>query len=302
MRYGSIDIGTNTILMLVADVNNGKIKRVEDYYEVPRVGKGVSSTRRLEPGSIRRGLAVLERYSEIAERHQVDRIVASATSAMRDAINREEFIRPAKEKFGIDVEVIDGETEAKLGFMGALSAAEHFDDNSLVIDIGGGSTELSYGLNTPEITQSINVGAVRITELFLRHTPPTDGEIGQASDFVQDALAVFPFSKTSPGKVFGLAGTATTLALIEQRKFDFTPEAVDNYEISFASLSKVFAFLRDKTPAEIGNLTSAAKGREDVLLAGCLILLKVLELAGKKSFYATDRGLRYGFLIYKERR
>ena len=186
MRYASIDIGTNTILMLVAEVENGldyhnglpHVNRLADFYEVPRVGKNVSSSGMLSMEAMERGIEVLAKYISIAREYGVEKIVASATSAVRDAANREYFIEAAKSKFGIDIEVITGETEARLGYLAAVSGAPHPDAPTFVIDIGGGSTELSYGTGTkPGILMSIDVGAVRVTEKFFgAHNPPSDYE------------------------------------------------------------------------------------------------------------------------------
>ena len=301
MRYASIDIGTNTILMLIGEIDESlSIRRIEDFYEVPRVGKSVSVTKRLDGDSIERGMRVLRRYRSIAEDYRVDRIVASATSAIRDAENRQEFIEPIKDDFGIDVEVIDGSTEAKLAFLGALSGVSETAEPALVIDIGGGSTELSYGTGMkPTYVLSLDIGAVRVTEKFFVHNPPNPDELREASEFIDNAFTNYSFSEIVPEQIFAVAGTATTLALIAQRKYEFDIAAVTNYEMSFDELRNVFEELRSKSPAEIRKLTKAAEGREDVLLAGALILLQILEAAKAKKFFATDHGLRYGYLIYK---
>ncbi len=299
MRYASIDIGTNTILMLLADIEDTRIKRIEDFYEVPRIGKNVSTSKVLDRDSIERAMVVLERYVRIARDHHVDRIIASATSAVREASNRDEFIIPVRDSLGIDVEVIDGPTEARITFMGAISDNQSTHIPAMVIDIGGGSTEISYGAEAPELAKSIDIGAVRITETYFRHNPPHDDELTAGSMFVDKALSALPFSQISTEKVFAVAGTATTLALIAQGRYDFDPDAVNNYEMPFDLLKTIFSRLRTMGPGDIQKLTSAAKGREDVLLAGCLILVKTLEAAGAKSFFTTDRGLRYGYLLYK---
>ncbi len=303
MRYASIDIGTNTILMLVGEIDGGlSIKRINDFYEVPRVGKGVSATGMLEQGAVSRGIKVLEKYRDIAGEYRVDKIIASATSAVRSARNRQEFVGLVREKCGIDVEVIGGSMEARLGFMGALTSVLDRIEPSLVIDIGGGSTELSYGEGSePTLAASLDIGAVRITEKFFSSIPPTGQELEAATEFIRRAVAGFPFSDIKPKRVFAAAGTATTIALIAQGRQDFDLSAVADYEMSFDTLNKVFNDLRSKSPSEVRQVTKAAEGREDVLLAGALILINLLDSAGAGSFIATDRGIRYGYIIHKHR-
>lgn len=301
MRYASIDIGTNTILMLIGETDGAaSVKPVKDFYSVPRIGKSVSSTKILDSDSISRALEVLVKYRTIADDFRVDRIVASATSAVRDAVNRDEFISKVKESCGIDVEVIGGDVEARLAFLGAISGEADKSKSSLVIDIGGGSTEFSHGTGTePAIFKSINIGAIRVTEKFFKRNPPTDDELGEATRFIEDALKAFPFSDAEADRVFAVAGTATTIALISQNRYKFDAAAVNNHYMSAAALDEVFNRIRTKTPAEILELTEAAEGRSDVILAGALILRKALEAARAAGFLSTDRGLRYGFLLYK---
>lgn len=301
MRYASIDIGTNTILMLIAEVDGAMgVRAVRDFYSVPRIGKSVSSTGALDPKSMDRALKVLAGYRSVADDFRVDRIVASATSAVRDAVNRGEFISKVRESTGIEVEVLDGSVEARLGFLGAVSGETDKSPESLVIDIGGGSTEFSFGKGTePSVFKSLNIGAVRATEMFLKSNPPSDEELDGATRFVEDALKGFPFHETKPARVFAAAGTATTIALISQHRYKFDADAVNNYYMSSSELDEVFNRIRTMKPEEILKLTEAAEGRSDVLLAGALILRKSLEAAGADGFLATDRGLRYGYLLHK---
>ncbi len=303
MKYASIDIGTNTILMLVGEIDNSlKITPTEDFYEVPRIGKNVSTTKRLDPDSIERAVRVLTNYKEIANGRNVDKIITSATSAVRDAINRDDFIERVKSDLQIDVEVISGELEANIGFVGALSGAPDPNQPTLVIDIGGGSTELSYGTGTkPVQAESINIGAVRVTEKFFRHSPPTPLELIDAAEFIASRLSQFPFEKINPTVIFGVAGTATTLALIAQKKYEFQISAVTNYLMTARKLREVFDEIKTKPVSEILNLTKAAEGRGDVLVAGALILLKILEYTNATEFLTTDRGLRYGYLIHRHK-
>lgn len=303
MRYASIDIGTNTILMLIGEIDDSfKIKPIENFYEVPRLGKKVSSTKELAPDSIERSLKVLRKYKLIADDHRVDRIIASATSAVRDAVNRQDFIERVGNETGIEVEVISGGTEANIGFIGAVSGTPDPDQPTLVIDIGGGSTELSYGTGmNSTFANSIDIGAVRVTEKYFHHDPPTSSELSQSVEFIKLGLDQFPFDRINPQVIFGVAGTATTVALIAQKKYHFDPVAVANFRMSVRKLLEVFDEIKTKSANEILGLTNAAEGRADVLIAGVLILIEILKLTRATEFLTTDRGLRYGYLLYKHR-
>jgi exopolyphosphatase/guanosine-5'-triphosphate,3'-diphosphate pyrophosphatase len=308
MRYASIDIGTNTVLMLICDVVKKsdscdglpEIRRLADFYEVPRVGEKVSISRRLSRDSMDRGIEVLRKYKDTAKKYGVETIVASATSAVREATNGNEFIDEIRQKLGIEVEVITGEVEARLGYLAAVSGATVINKPNFVIDIGGGSTELSSGAGLKlETFLSVDVGAVRVTEKFFVHNPPTDMELQAATGFIRMAVGAFPFHRVKPEQIFAVAGTATTIALISQGRYKFDADAVTNYRMDYEALRKVFESIRWKSSSEILQLTEAARGRADVLLAGALILMTILELVNYRAFFTTDRGLRYGYLLHK---
>ncbi|MGO9480619.1 MAG: hypothetical protein ACLP05_02390 [Candidatus Kryptoniota bacterium] len=301
MKYASIDIGTNTILMLIGEVDGSlNVNSVADFYEVPRVGKNVSVTKELALDAMERAIDVLAKYRATARDYDADRIITSATSAVRDAMNRQDFIRMVKDKLDLDVELISGETEARLGYLAVASGIAGQTCPTFVIDIGGGSTELSYGIGLePEKFMSVDIGAVRVTEKFFSHNPPSDKELKNAAEFIEGALGAYPFIGATPKLTYAVAGTATTLALIAQGKYEFDLKAVMNYEMSYSVLKELFEFIRWKSPVEICEMTEAAKGRSDVLLAGAMILLKILELLGSDKILTTDRGLRYGYLLYK---
>lgn len=303
MRYASIDIGTNTILMLIGEIDSSfNITPIEDFYEVPRLGKNVSSTKELAADSIERSMKVLQKYKLIADDHRVDRIVASATSAVRDAVNKLGFIKRVKNETGIEVEVVSGDMEADVGFIGAVGGAPDPDQPTLVIDIGGGSTELSYGIGMKStFARSIDIGAVRVTEKFFHNDPPIPFELNQAVEFIRTGLTPFPFDKINPQVIFGVAGTATTIALIAQKKYDFDAAAIKDYPMTVKKLLEVFDEIKTKSADGILRLTKAAEGRADVLIAGALILMMILEAVNATEFLTTDRGLRYGYLLFKHR-
>lgn len=299
MRFASIDIGTNTVLMLIADVEKDLfIKRIEDFYQLPRLGRAVSQTGKLDGDAVARTLNVLREYVNVARNYGVERILAFATSAVREAKNGEEFVRLVRDQFGIKVNIIKGQEEAELGYYGAISGANDRLASTLVIDIGGGSTEISYGENGyPLVSKSIKIGAVKLTEIFFPKVPPTGSEIFRAESRVAELLHDFPFEKVTSLQTFATSGTATTLSLIAQGIKDFDLGAVENYVLSYSLVCELYDRLRRMTPEEILSITSAAKGRADVLLAGTLILKQVMSVGHLDCVTVTDRGIRYGFLF-----
>ena len=300
MRYASIDIGTNMILMLIGEIINDSLEVIplKDFYAVPRLGKNVSVTKELDGDSIARAMKVLKNYKSLADNYKVDKIIATATSAVRDSVNKCDFVEKVKDNLGIEVEVISGKTEANLIFLG--SGAPELNKPTLVIDIGGGSTELGFGTGfKTSLTKSIDIGAVRITEKFLHHNPPNADELKDAEKFIERELSQFPFSEIDPTVIIGVAGTPTTLALIAQKRFEFEASAVTHYRFTIGKLYEVFDQIKVMATDEILKLTKAAEGRADVLVAGALILLKVLNAVNTKEFLTTDRGLRHGYLLYK---
>ncbi|MGC8594908.1 MAG: Ppx/GppA phosphatase family protein [Candidatus Kryptoniota bacterium] len=299
MKYASIDIGTNTVLMLIADVDSASfIRRIADFYELPRLGESVSRTGELHIEAIVRTMNVLSRYVKSAREYGVDKILAFATSAVREARNGGEFVRAVKDKYGIDVAIITGEEEAGLGYYGAISGATEKFKSTLVIDIGGGSTELSYGENGDLLfVKSLQIGAVKLTEEFFSKLPPDDMEVHRAEIYIEKLLGQYPFQKFRPEQVYATSGTATTLALIAQGIWEFDVNAVENYILSYSLISKLFERLKHSTPEEILSITRAAEGRADVLLAGVLILKKIMAKGHMNWVRVTDRGIRYGFLF-----
>jgi|YelNatPaOPRAMG01_1025707.scaffolds.fasta_scaffold02264_14 exopolyphosphatase/guanosine-5'-triphosphate,3'-diphosphate pyrophosphatase len=299
MKYASIDIGTNTVLMLVADVDTRLfIRRIADLCELPRLGKSVSQTGELDKEAIERTMNVLSRYVKSATDYGVDKILAFATSAVREAKNGEKFVRSVREKYGIEVAVITGEEEAELGYYGAVSSADDKLAPTLVIDIGGGSTEISFGKKgRPLLVKSLRIGAVRLTEKFFAKVPPGETEVYQAELWTKEQLEDFPFPKVRADQAFATSGTATTLALIAQGIREFDIEAVEDFNLSYSVVCEIYERLEHSTPAQILSMTRAAEGRADVLFAGVLILKQIMSMAHLDSVRVTDRGIRYGFLF-----
>ena len=298
MQVAVIDIGTNTVLLLVARFDQaGNLSPLVYEQRVPRLGKGVDAAKTLDPDSIERVVAVLLEYKNLLSRFTPKATVVCSTSAVRESANRDEFIQRVRHATGFSVEVLSGEDEAYWTFRGAVSGASGYG-RFTVLDIGGGSTEITTGTSA-EIQQSISldIGSVRLSERLFAHDPPTALELESTIEVVEDELTRargFPFSGS---KLIGVAGTATTLALLAQGLQDFQVEAVTNFRLTRDAVENLFRTLREMPSSEIRALSSVLEGRADIINAGTLILREVMHHYGFDEMIVSERGVRYGLAM-----
>lgn len=298
MNIAVIDIGTNTVLLLVAQCNaGGDITTLAYEQRVPRLGQGVDSSRNLHPDSMERVVGVLEEYHGILGRYGVSHIVACATSAVRDAHNRDGFVDLVRKRTGIAVEILSGDEEALWTYRGAISGMAGIR-KATVVDIGGGSTEITVG-NAHNIQQhvSLDIGSVRLTERFFKHDPPTHPELEKAIEIVENELARASRFSFDGSSLVGVAGTATSLALLDQGRKEFHREAVTGYRLQLDNVYALFRTLRSMPAEEILQLSSVMEGRADVIAAGALILREVMAHFKFKEMVVSERGVRYGIAI-----
>ncbi|HWS59040.1 MAG TPA: Ppx/GppA phosphatase family protein [Actinotalea sp.] len=275
-RVAAIDCGTNSIRLLVADVDvaAGTLTDVVRTMEVVRLGQGVDRTGRIAPEALERTLEATRRYARTCAELGVERIRFVATSASRDAENRQEFVDGVRESIGVEPEVVDGEEEARLSFRGATGAlAGTHPGPFLVVDLGGGSTELVLGTTTPVAAYSMDVGCVRMTERHLHDDPPTREQVAAASADVAAALEeagrVVPFGRT--GTLVGLAGTVTTVTAhaLDLERYD--PERIDGAVLPTDVVIASCATLLGMRRARREVLPFMHPGRVDVIGAGALV-------------------------------
>jgi len=297
LTLGVIDIGTNTVLLLVARLNQSEeIATLAYEQRIPRLGRGVDATKRIHRDGMERVILVLQEYRSILRTFPVEKIIVAGTSAVRDAANRQEFSELIQKHTGFDLEVLSGKEEALWTYRGAISGVTK-SGNATVIDIGGGSTEITQG-DTQAIYHavSLDIGSVRLTERFFLHDPPVDTEIEAAAAFVTNALSAVRFSAAGSTPV-AVAGTATTLAVLDQHAEAFTVASVTNYRLRLDRVSALLEQLRTMSSAEIEKLSSVMHGRSDVITAGALILREVMNHFEFDSVIVSERGVRYGLAI-----
>ena len=303
MTVAVIDIGTNTVLLLVARIaRTGEIEPLVYEQRVPRLGRGVDSSGRLDAGAMQRVIAVLKEYRALISPHAPDATAVCGTSAVRDAANRGEFGRRIEQETGFRLEVLDGAEEALWTYRGAVSGVPG-PDRFTVIDVGGGSTEIiTGGRRDVEERISLDIGSVRLTERCLRHDPPTDGELELAIELTENEIARasrFPFAGTT---LVGVAGTATSLAVLAQGLKTFDVASVTNYRLTRDSVESLFRTLRGMTSASIRELSAAMEGRSDVITAGTLIVREIMAHFKFESMIVSERGVRFGIAIREAQR
>jgi exopolyphosphatase / guanosine-5'-triphosphate,3'-diphosphate pyrophosphatase len=298
----AIDVGTNTVLLLVARMDeDGTLVPVTEAFRIPRLGAGVDARGTLNPEAVARVIAVLNEYREIAVSCGAGRIVVCATSAVRDAANRDHFIRLVRHETGLTVEVLSGDKEALWSYHGAISNLPP-TGQVLVLDIGGGSTEMIWGdAATIHTHISCNIGAVRLTERCFLHDPPSDAEIDAAAGLIEAALGSIPFTPLSAARLVAVAGTPTTLATLALGLKEFSQMAVAGYVVTREVVERLWNQLRRLPAADIRRLSNVLEGRADVITAGTLILRMVMDRFKFDAMTVSDRGLRYGLLLREQR-
>jgi exopolyphosphatase/guanosine-5'-triphosphate,3'-diphosphate pyrophosphatase len=299
MILSTIDIGTNTILMLTLRRENGAVTVLGDEHEIARLGKGVDADREIMPETFDRVAGYLLRYREIAEGLGAETITAFGTSALRDARNRKEFIEAMRERTGLAIELLSGAEEAELTYRGALFGMALGDGTYGVIDIGGGSTEIAVGdRERPTSGKSIDIGAVRITERFLPVLPPLADQIDAARDLAREALGASP-DLPADIRMVGVAGTVTTLGAMAAGLESFDADALNGTVLTREAIGRITSALLVMTVEEIRAIPQVHPDRADVLPGGAIILDEFMERHGLAKLTVSTRGVRYGVAMRK---
>ena len=282
-RVASVDIGTNSVRLLVADRDgNGrdaKLVPVDRRTAITRLGQGVDKARTLRPDAIERTVDKLREYKQVIDELGVEKVRATATSASRDAENRDDFFGPAEEVLGIRPEVIPGEEEARLEYLGATAPLSE-PGPYLVVDVGGGSTEFTTGMEEPTGLCSIDIGCVRLTEQFLHGDPPTPEELSQAVSVVRDHLADVDRLVPEAARartLIGTAGTVWTLGAIELGVDESRSDKIDHFRLTRAAAEDVYRTLATEPIEQRRHNPGLAEGRVDVIVGGAIVVVSVMR-------------------------
>jgi exopolyphosphatase/guanosine-5'-triphosphate,3'-diphosphate pyrophosphatase len=303
VRVAAIDIGTNSVLLLVAEQRGAELVPVEERATVTRLGQGVDRTRALAPEAIERTLACLRDYAAVLRGARAERLDVVGTSAMRDAQGGAAFVERARDLLGVAPRVVSGEEEAALSFEGALAGLELGDGAVTVFDVGGGSTEIIRGHASGSVRDAISlqVGSVRLTERHLASDPPSAAELARVREDVRAALATAPGAPT--GTLVGVAGTVTTIAAVANGVAPYDGSRVHGARVDAATLGRTLERLAGAPLALRRQISGLDPARADVVVAGTVLVQELLAWAfpgaggapsADASFVASDRGVRWG--------
>jgi exopolyphosphatase/guanosine-5'-triphosphate,3'-diphosphate pyrophosphatase len=276
----AIDCGTNSTRLLIVDSAGRQLERL---MRITRLGQGVDRENKLAPEAIARTVSVLAEFKALMDRHEVQRVRMVATSAVRDAENGRDFVSWASQTIGVGPEVISGAAEGKLAYAGAIEDLEPFDGDTVVVDIGGGSTELIVGRGESVEVVSLQLGCVRLSERFFRVDPPSRQSLESARAAIAEELAradselrwLAELSKSR--RLVGLAGTVSTLSALNLREAEYRFDRLHHSVLSVASVGQLCAQLASLSAGERAGLVGMVPGREDVIVGGALVLESVMQ-------------------------
>ena len=300
-RFAAIDIGTNTILLLIVELReNGSFSVLEDRAEIPRLGEGVDRARLLGLPGQERSLQVLRGYVKRCSDLAAEEIAVVGTSALRDARNREEFKTRLKRELGLELRVLSGEEEASYSYLAVEKGLELGAEELLVVDIGGGSTELIWGRRGKlDRWASLDIGSVRLTERVLRSDPVREEEYSKAIVAVDQELELL---RTHWGNwarfdaMVGIAGTFTTLAAVAKRLKPYSHSEVHGSRLSRAEVARQIELLKSTTIAGRKEIPGLEPERADVIFAGAMLVQRIMTLFSMEEVVVSDQGIRYGLL------
>ena len=305
-RVAAVDCGTNSIRLLVADADpaTGELVDLDRRMTIVRLGQGVDRTGRLAPEALERTFAACREYAAVIKEHGAERLRFVATSASRDAENRDDFVRGVLDILGVEPEVISGDQEAEFSFTGAtreLAGRDHLDRPYLVVDIGGGSTEFVVGEEHVRAARSVDVGCVRMTERHLMRDgavtdPPTEEQIAAMRADIERALDLAEESVplAEARTLVGLAGSVTTMSAIAQELPTYDSARIHHSRVSRDRVREITEWLLHSTHAERAAVPSLHPGRVDVIAAGALVLLSIMERIGAEKVVVSEHDILDG--------
>jgi exopolyphosphatase / guanosine-5'-triphosphate,3'-diphosphate pyrophosphatase len=302
MRLAAIDVGTNTLRLLIGEADgSGRYRPVLGDQEITRLGEGLLPARRLQPEPIRRSLTVLSRFRRLAEAHGVAAIAAVGTSALREATNPEAFLDPAR-RLGVDVRVVSGQEEARLTLLGVRYSLPDLPAEILMLDIGGGSTEFLLVRDAVVLAAvSTDLGSVALSERHLRSDPPLGRELAAlraaATARVERLQSVELIAVPRQASLVGTAGTITTLAAVDLELPLYDPARVNGHRLSRDRISEILERLAALPLEKRRRVSGLEPGRADVIVAGTAICLAAMEILRFGDLLVSDGGLREGILL-----
>jgi exopolyphosphatase/guanosine-5'-triphosphate,3'-diphosphate pyrophosphatase len=296
----SLDLGTNSTRVLVARPAGGRLAIVDRRNTITRLGQGVDTTGRLADEAVERTLACLRGYREVLDAHGVERMRAAATSAARDAANRDEFFDAVEQVVGVRPELLTGDVEGRMSFLGATGDLDHALGPFLIVDIGGGSTEFIVGTDRVEGVISVDVGCVRLTEKFLGHDPPLPEELSACISLVDahldDVVREVP-AVADARTLVGLAGTITTVAAVEIGLVTYDRDRIHHFRLTRDAAEDVFRTLATESRAERIHNPGLEEARADVIVGGCCVLVALFRRFGFDEMIVSEADILDGLAL-----
>jgi exopolyphosphatase / guanosine-5'-triphosphate,3'-diphosphate pyrophosphatase len=296
----SLDLGTNSTRVLVARPADGGLEVLDRRNSITRLGQGVGASGRLATDAVERTLACLRGYHEILDRHGVERVRVAATSASRDAANRDEFFDAVEALIGTRPELLSGDEEGRLSFRGATGELDPATGPFLVVDVGGGSTEFIVGTDRVEGVMSVDIGCVRLTEKFLLHDPPQPEElsacISLTDAYLDDVVREIPAAAEARTLV-GLAGTVTTVAAVEIGLETYDRDRIHHFHLTHEAAEDVFRTLATESRADRIHNPGLEEARADVIVAGCCVLVALFRHFGFDEMIVSEADILDGLAL-----
>ncbi len=298
MTAASIDIGSNTVLMLIADINGKIIKPLKEIQRIPRISAGLHPGGEISKDSESRLMEVLQEYFLLIKKYRCDKIFISATSAFRKAINRNQIKNEIEKLFNSEIKILSGDEEAELAFLGTReyhTAGKY----RLVIDIGGGSTEIIYGQDATIIyRKSLDAGVVSLSEKYFNSGSPSALKLSSAEDYIRKTFAVLPEFNPQPSDTVALAGTPAALACIKAGLSFYDENVVEGSFLARSEISAFKEFFSELSPEELlSKYPNILSGRQDLILSGTYILLIIMDLLNIDKVIVSTKGIRYGAIV-----
>lgn len=296
-RYATIDVGSNSVLIHIAEREpSGTFKVLDDKAEITRLGEELQATGVLKKEAMERTRDAICRFVELAKKYEVDEIVAVGTMALRTAKNSDEFIKMVEENCGIKIEVIKGEEEARLSYLAVKSGLTIPAEKLLIIDVGGGSTEFIFGRGDEiEKKFSLNVGAIRFTEKYLKSDPPKEEELDAALNAIRQEIQNLDIA-FEPEVLVGMGGTITNLSAVKHKLVEYDPDTVHGSILTKEDIKEMMEMFRRTPVEERKKIPGLQPKRADVILAGTAIVYTIMEKLEMNELIVSDRGIRHGLM------
>ena len=299
-KFASIDIGSNTVRLLIMEADDsGGFREVDSKRVICRLGEGINSEKKILPHRMDLTLDVLQGFRDQCLKHGDIPVRVVATSAVREASNRDEFVYLAKERAGLDVEVISWEEEARLTVDGVFWKLPS-SGKTLIFDIGGGSTEFIFSQDKQVLASAgTSLGVVRLTEQFISQHPINAGEYQNLKTHIREQLdrVHFRLGDPTPEKLIGTAGTVTTLAAMDRNLFPYDPEKIHGLVLPRDNIQRLFEDLKSKSLEQRLQIPSLEQGREDLIIAGTALVLEIMEVFHCSHLTVSEYSLREGILL-----